>query len=130
MEPVVHRFYAHLKEGRILGHRCSPCGAVQFPPLGLCPQCGSNDLSWFPMSGKATLMFASVGRHPMMEITFLQGTVKLEEGPCISGMLLDDSFDFSRPEKILEYNGAEIPVRLVIVKNQEGTEAVAFRLDR
>ena len=130
MQPVVHDFYNHLKEGKILGHRCAACGAVQFPPMGLCPECGTNDLSWFPLSGKGTLLFASVGRHPMMEITFLQGTVKIEEGPLISGMLLDDSFDFSRPEKVFEYNGANMPVRLVIVKNTEGTEAVAFRLDK
>ena len=72
MHPVVHDFYNHLKEGKILGHRCAACGAVQFPPMGLCPECGTNDLSWFPLSGKGTLLFASVGRHPMMEITFLQ----------------------------------------------------------
>ena len=75
-------------------------------------------------------MFASVGPHRMLGIEFLQGTVKLDEGPWVSGMLLDDSFDLSKPEKILEYNGADIPVRLAIVKNPEGTEAVAFRLDR
>jgi uncharacterized OB-fold protein len=51
MQPVVHDFYNHLKEGKILGHRCAGCGAVQFPPMGLCPECGSNDLSWQPLSG-------------------------------------------------------------------------------
>ncbi len=75
-------------------------------------------------------MFASVGPHRMWGIDFLQGTVMLEEGPWISGMILDDSFDLSKPEKILEYNGANIPVRLTVIKNPEGTEAVAFRLDR
>ena len=130
MEPVVCRFYAHLKEGKIMGHRCSRCGTIQFPPMGLCPECGSGDVSWVPMSGKGRLMFASVGPHRMYGINFLQGTVKLDEGPWISGMLLDDSFDLSKPEKITEYIGADLPVRLEIIKNPEGTEAVAFRFDR
>jgi len=130
MEPIVQRFYAYLKEGKIMGHRCSRCGTIQFPPMGLCPECGSSDLSWVPMSGRGRLMFASVGPHRMFGINFLQGTIKLDEGPWISGMLLDDSFDLSKPEKILEYIGADLPVRLEIVKNPEGTEAVAFRFDR
>lgn len=130
MEPVVHKFYTHLREGKILGHRCSRCGTVQFPPMGLCPECGSADVSWFPMSGKGKLMFASVGPHRMYGINFLQGTVKLEEGPWISGMLLDDFFDLSKPEKILEYTGANIDVTLDVMKNPEGVEAVVFRVVR
>jgi len=98
--------------------------------MGLCPECGSADVSWFPMSGKGRLMFASVGPHRMYGINFLQGTVKLEEGPWISGMLLDDFFDLSKPEKILEYNGANIDVTLDVMKNPEGVEAVVFRVVR
>jgi uncharacterized OB-fold protein len=130
MEPVVERFYAQLKEGKIVGHQCSKCRAVQFPPMGLCPACGSRDYTWMPMSGKARLMFASVGPHRMWGIEFLQGTVMLDEGPWISGMLLDDSFDLSKPEKILGYIGADIPVRLTIIKNPEGVEAIAFKIEK
>jgi hypothetical protein len=75
-------------------------------------------------------MFASVGPHRMMGIQFLQGTVRLEEGPWVSGMLLDESFDLSQPEKIWEYNGADIDVVMEVVKNPEGVEAVAFRVVR
>jgi len=130
VEPVVNLFYGHLKEGRILGFRCSGCGTILFPPQGLCPNCGSNDFSWIPMRGRGKLMFASVGPHRMMGIQFLQGTVRLEEGSWVSGMVLDESFDLSKPEKILEYNEADINVVMEIIQNPEGAKAVAFRVLR
>ena len=128
MEPVVNLFYSYLKEGRIMGLQCSKCDQVQFPPQGLCPDCGGNEFAWVPLSGKGKLMFASVGPHRMMGIEFLQGTVKLEEGPWVSGMLLDDSFDLTRPEEIMKYYGRATDVVAEIVKNPEGAEAVAFRV--
>jgi uncharacterized OB-fold protein len=128
VQPVVNLFYNYLKGGKIMGFRCLQCGIMIFPPQGLCPNCGSNDFSWTPMSGRGKLMFASIGPHRMMGIQFLQGTVRLEEGPWVSGMLLDESFDLSQPEKIWEYNGADIDVVMEVVKNPEGVEAVAFRV--
>ncbi len=74
------------------------------------------------------MMFASVGPHRMMGIEFLQGTVRLEEGPLVSGMLLDDSFDLGKPEEIVKYYGSGTDVVAEVVKNPEGVEAVAFRI--
>jgi uncharacterized OB-fold protein len=128
VQPVVNLFYGYLKEGKIMGLRCSTCGAFQFPPQGLCPDCGEDQLSWVPLSGRGKLLFASVGPHRMMGIEFLQGTVKLEEGPLVSGMLLDDGFDLNKPAEILKYYGAERDVVAEVVKNPEGAEAVAFRI--
>ncbi len=130
MEAVVNLFYGYLKRGKIMGFKCSGCGAVLFPPQGLCSSCGSNDLSWVPMKGRGKLLFASIGLHRMMGIDYLQGLVKLEEGPCVPGMLLDDSFDLSKPEKIWEYNKADIDVVMEVIKNPQGAEAVAFRVVR
>lgn len=76
-------------------------------------------------------MFTASGLHRMMGTQYLQGKVKLEEGPWISGMLLDDSFDLSKPEKIWEYNHrSDIDVLMEVIKNHEGVEAVAFRVLR
>jgi uncharacterized OB-fold protein len=127
MQPVVNLFYGYLKEGKIMGLRCSSCGAVQFPPQGLCPDCGGDEPSWVPMGGRGRLISASVGPHRMMGIEFLQGTVKLEEGPLVSGMLLDDTFDLTKPEEIMNYYGKNKDVKAEIVINPEGVEAVAFR---
>jgi uncharacterized OB-fold protein len=128
VEPIVNQFYGYLKKGKIVGMRCSECGAVSFPPVGICPDCGGKEFLWTPISGRGKLMFASVGPHRMMGIEFLQGTVRLEEGPWVSGMLLDDSFDLTKPEEILKYYRSNTDVVAEVVKNPEGVEAVAFRV--
>ncbi len=128
MQPVVNRFYGYLKEGKIMGLRCSACGAVQFPPQGLCPDCGGDQLSWIHMSGRGKLLAASVGFHRMAGLEFLQATVKLEEGPLVSGMLLDDTFDLTKPAEVVKYFGAGRDVIAEVIKNPEGVEAVAFRI--
>jgi uncharacterized protein len=130
VRPVVSLFYGYLRQGKVMGARCAGCGTVAFPPQGLCPGCGSIDFEWISMSGKGNLMFAATGLHRMMGTQYILGTVKLEEGPRVSGMLLDDSFDLSKPEKIWEYNNRDIPVVMEVVKNFEGVEAVAFRVVR
>lgn len=130
MEAVVRRFYDDLRRGKITGRRCEQCGAFQFPPRGLCSQCGGGRLVWAPVSGRGTLLFAAAGEHRMMGLRFLQGTVKLEEGALVAGMILDPDFDFSHPEKIWDYNRAGLPVVAEIVKNPQGVEAVAFRIAR
>jgi uncharacterized OB-fold protein len=129
VEPIVNRFYGYLKEEKIMGLRCSVCGAVQFPPQGLCPECGRDVSSWVSMSGRGKLLFASVGPHRMMGIEFLQGTVKMEEGPLVSGILLDDGFDLTKPEEIMKYYGRDTEVVAEITINPEGVEAIAFRIE-
>lgn len=37
--PVAKHFAEQMKEGRIVGHRCSSCGRVYVPPKGYCPLC-------------------------------------------------------------------------------------------
>ena len=128
MQPVVNLFYGYLKEGKIMGLRCSGCGAIQFPPQGLCPDCGGSEHSWISISGRGKLLSASAGPHRMMGIEFLLGTVKLEEGPLVSGMLLDDTFDLTKPAEIIKYYGAGRDVVAEVIVNPEGVEAVAFRI--
>jgi uncharacterized OB-fold protein len=128
VQPVVNLFYGYLKQGKIMGLRCSKCGRFQFPPQGICPDCGRNEFLWVPISGRGKLMYASVGPHRMMGIEFLQGTVKLEEGPWVSGMVLDDSFDLTKPGEIMKYYGSGTDVVAEVTKNPEGVEAVAFRV--
>lgn len=130
MEAVVHEFYSQLKQGRILGRRCEACGRFHFPPQGLCSECGSDRLAWGPVSGTGTLLFASTGEHRMMGLRFVQGTVQLEEGPVVSGMVILPDFDLSKPGDIWDYNRADLPVVAEVVKNPQGGEAVAFRLVR
>jgi uncharacterized OB-fold protein len=128
MEAVIHDFYAHLKERRILGHRCQNCGTVSFPPRGLCTNCGTDKAIWVEISGKGKLLFASAGANLLLGKQYIMATVQLEEGPIISGVLLDDSFDFTRPETIWDYNCSDITVNAEVCESPIGGVIIAFRI--
>lgn len=128
MEAVIHDFYAHLKERRILGHRCENCGTVSFPPRGLCKSCGSDKAIWVEMSRRGKMLFASAGNNLLLGKKHIMATVQLEEGPIISGVLLDDSFDFERPETIWDYNCSDITVKAEVCDNPFEGVMIAFKI--
>lgn len=128
METIIYDFHQNLKQGRVLGRKCQ-CGKITFPPRGLCSSCGSDNSQWTEMSGKGKLLFTAVGSNPFFsKDNFILATVELDEGPIIAGVLLDDEFDLSDPEKIWDYNMREgVYVDTVITKNPSGGEMIAFR---
>ena len=128
MEPYIKKFYDSLKDGRIMGEECRTCRHVMLPPLGSCARCCGHDLHWIELSGRGKLLYASVGRHRLMDIEFIQGTIRLEEGPVIPGMVLIDDFDYLHPEKIWEYSLADISVQAEIVENPQGVKSIGFRI--
>ncbi len=82
-----------LEGGRIMGNRCRGCGRVHLPPRQICSGCGGRDLEWMEIQGRGKLQAFTVihvpptrmrGRHP-----YAVGIVKFEEGPSISGLILD-----------------------------------------
>ena len=44
LEKVVEKFYQNLEEGKITGRKCCSCGAVEFPPVYACNECGCWDI--------------------------------------------------------------------------------------
>ena len=51
----VTEFADHLKDGRVMGSRCTKCGATSFPPRSDCAECMHDGFEFFEVSGKATL---------------------------------------------------------------------------
>lgn len=127
MEAIVNKFYTYIKAGKIMGLKCNICGAYSFPPRAVCENCGSTDMSWVEMSGRGKLLFASASSGWKGRPRYIQGTVKLEEGPVVAGIIISD-FDFSNLEEIWNYNLADLKVIAKIIKNPEGIEAIAFEL--
>lgn len=60
--PEAH-YFAALAEGRFQIQRCDGCGHAIFYPRTLCPQCGSDALSWFTPQGRATVYSTTVVRR-------------------------------------------------------------------
>jgi uncharacterized OB-fold protein len=49
-------FARHLKDGRVMGSRCTACGHVAFPPRADCPACRHGEFEYTEMSGEGTVV--------------------------------------------------------------------------
>ncbi len=90
----------YLKNGKIMGSKCGQCGKVFLPPRKFCNECFSNDMEWIEFSGKGkveTYALINVGARYFtnqgynMKTPYCFGTVKLEEGPSISGHIVGEN---------------------------------------
>ena len=93
LEKIVKTYYDKLAEGKIMARKCKACGAVEWPPLLGCNTCGSPEMEWIEISGKATLvqfvMPSPITRKPEMDFIkpYALGVVALPEGPSVNVMV-------------------------------------------
>jgi uncharacterized OB-fold protein len=122
-------FRQFLAEGKLMGSRCSSCGAVHLPPRPLCPACYADELEWVEMRGEGKLAaFTSIHIAPTAMIEagygrqnpYCTGIVHLEEGPAISAQIL--GVDPAQPETI----AIGTPLRVAFVQRGEGETAQPF----
>lgn len=85
----VQDFAVHLKDGRLMGTRCTQCGYQTFPPRADCPECMSGAFEFVEYSGRGTLYTyteiaaAPTGFDDVVPYTIL--VVDLEEGGRLLG---------------------------------------------
>lgn len=73
-------------EGRLLIRRCGDCGRAHHYPREFCPHCWSEDVTWEPASGRATLYTWSVVHRNDLppfpdRVPYVAAVVELAEGP-------------------------------------------------
>ncbi|WP_107090498.1 Zn-ribbon domain-containing OB-fold protein [Streptomyces sp. WM6378] len=73
-------------EGRLLVRHCSACDRPHHYPREFCPYCWSEDLTWRPASGRATLYTWSVVHRNDLppfgdRVPYVAAVVDLAEGP-------------------------------------------------
>ncbi len=78
-------FYSGLKEGKLLGLKCSECGAYTIPPKKVCFECTSDSIEIVEASGKGEIVTFTVIRVPQEGYppNSIIALVKLEEGPWV-----------------------------------------------
>ncbi len=79
-------FWEAAKERRLLIRSCAGCGRPHYYPRPFCPFCWSEQVSWVPASGRATLYTYSVVHvndlPPWNErVPYVAAVVELAEGP-------------------------------------------------
>jgi hypothetical protein len=73
------RFLSGLREGRILGTRCSRCGSVFVPPKVYCPYCFRRVDDWVEASDEGVVVTAVV--------SYVSGTRERLEKPIVVGVV-------------------------------------------
>lgn len=82
-----------LKQSKLMGLKCNDCGTYTCPPKMTCQECTGSNLEVVEMRGKGeiktftTVFVAPEGREGEAPYTIV--LVELEEGPWITGNLID-----------------------------------------
>ena len=102
-------FARHLKDGRLMGSRCTACGLVSFPPRADYSACRHGEFEFTELSGRGTVMtFTTIEAAPAGfedDVPFHLGVIDLEE----TGRLLANFGDTIDPEQI----AIDMPVQVV-----------------
>ena len=129
LEKVVETFYNGLEEGKILGRKCTKCGAVEFPPVYACNECGCWDMEWVEISGEATmhsivLPGALSNKPEYRELgKFAYGEIVLKEGSRFNGVVRGIS------KKNRDEIAAKLPVKVkAAIFQRDGYKTVVFDL--
>ncbi len=90
---TIESFYKFVKEGKLMGAKCSECGQLLVPPKPMCTKCFSKNLSWkdLPKQGKLlTYTVIHVSAKQFQHLTpYAVGIVELESGAQLPGMIRD-----------------------------------------
>ena len=95
-----------LDQEKLMGCRCTSCGARYVPPRPLCTKCYSAELEWIEYSGQGRLAAFTCIRiiPPTMQVwgygrqnPYCSGVVELEEGGRVVALI--DEVDPTRPER-------------------------------
>lgn len=130
MEPYIYNWYSFLKNGELMGTRCTKCGTYEFPPLPICNECGEREMEWVKMSGHAKMLnagYAPMGIYPLSDDPKVCIGVQMEEGPMFKSWLTG----VKKPGKLaqqLQKTPMPIDVEAEIVALDENISWPAFRI--
>jgi len=102
--------------------RCRSCGAFVWYPRERCRACGSADLTWTQVCGRAALFSYTVVRHAFVKpfaalVPYATGLVALEEDPAVRLATLlvgcdSEALRIGQPLRVvfrpLPFSGAEV----------------------
>jgi uncharacterized OB-fold protein len=120
-------YHRHLKRGEFRLQRCSGCGFIRQPASWICPECLSEEFSWQPMSGRATVQTfiwyfedvldkRYVRDWAWRDVPYNVAIVKLDEGPQLITNIDDVSFEELRAGMIVSPKYVEVSTEYAILR--------------
>lgn len=117
VNPETDRYFAALREGKLLIKSCRDCGQPHFYPRAGCPFCFSEATDWHECSGKGKIYSYSVLRAAPGPTVLAY--VALDEGPTMMTAIVDS------PVEAIAIGAS---VSLAIRPGADGTPAPMFTL--
>ena len=121
--PLTEPFWAAAKAKKLVLQKCAKCDEYQFPPELACTHCGSPDIDWVEVSGRASLYSWTVAHPPMLPY-FQQRSpwpvvaVQLEEGPRMISNIAEtlvDEYEVGMP-LVVDFEDVSEEVTLVVFR--------------
>ncbi len=83
-DALTSEFWQAARQGRLVIQRCGSCARFQHPPEPLCMTCGSTELKFEPVSGRARLVAWTTTHHGVLaglagELPYVCMVVEIEE---------------------------------------------------
>jgi uncharacterized protein len=81
--PRHNEFWAFCNEGELRVQRCDSCRHLSWPPADVCERCGSEVLTWEPLSGRGRVVSWCTFERPYyaeLEVPWDTILVELDEG--------------------------------------------------
>jgi uncharacterized OB-fold protein len=79
-------FWAAAARHELVMQQCGACTRYQFYPRPFCLACYSDDVSWVPVSGEATV-YSQTSVH-LTDVPYTVAVVELAEGPRLTTQLI------------------------------------------
>jgi uncharacterized protein len=103
---VHDQFWQFCKQRELRLQHCGGCGALTWPPVDRCEQCGGLDLEWRPVAGTGRIQsWATLEQryYDLLPVPWETILVELDEGP----LFVSNPAGFSREDMVLN-----MPVRV------------------
>jgi len=88
-------YQKYIDEGKLMGSRCTKCGALHLPPRPLCPKCGCRSVEWKELRGEGEVTAFTVIHVPPTQMTgrtpYTVGIIKLNEGPSLTTRISEEA---------------------------------------
>lgn len=94
--PEAEEFWSFCAREDFRLQRCCSCRAWRYPPRKYCPECGSGEAEWKPVSGKGSILSFAIFHHDFgagLPLPYAIILVRLEEGPVMVGRLVESSLE-------------------------------------
>lgn len=119
--PISRPFWDAAKQHRLSLQQCQSCKGYIFYPRPICSHCGSADLKWTDVSGRATLYSFTVARRPTMrafepDVPYVIAIVDLEEGPRMTSNVVGCPIEDVRIGMALEAVFDDVSDEITLVK--------------